>query len=132
MKLKDIPGYEGLYAITRDGEVWTYRRQRVHASWRKSHITHRGYLKVALRKNNVKFQTGVHRLVALTYIPNPKNLPQVNHKDGNKLNNSVENLEWCTQSENQRHSLRIGLRHMPSGENHWRHKSKKNLIGEIA
>lgn len=69
-----------------------------------------GYLIVQLNLDGVKKPHLVHRLVATKYLPNPDNLPQVNHKDGDKLNNSVENLEWCTQSENMKHSFRMSGR----------------------
>lgn len=67
------------------------------------------YKIVQLWKNNVAKQFQVHRLVAQAFIPNPYNLPQVNHKDGNKLNNCVDNLEWCDNSYNQKHAYTNGL-----------------------
>lgn len=68
-------------------------------------IDRNGYRHCILNKHNCN----VHRIIAETFIPNPDNLPCVNHKDGNKLNNSVENLEWCTHSENTIHSFKKGL-----------------------
>lgn len=120
--LKDVPGYEGLYAITPSGRVWTRAKPRAKAGWRKTHVSWAGYERVQLSKDGKRKYMAVHRLVALTYIPNPDNLPQVNHIDGDKTNNSASNLEWCTQSHNQRHSLRLGLRIMPSGTKHWQGK----------
>ena len=69
-----------------------------------------GYLTVSLNKNGKSKTVHIHRLVAETFLTNPDKLPEVNHKDGNKLNNCVENLEWCTSKENVQHSLEIGLR----------------------
>ena len=66
-----------------------------------------GYLKLSLSEQNRKKMYFVHRLVALTFIPNPDNLPQVNHIDGNKQNNHYSNLEWCTISENTKHGFRV-------------------------
>lgn len=66
-----------------------------------------GYLTVGLKDKNMK----VHRLVANEFLPNPNNLPQINHKDGNKENNCVENLEWCNDKYNNNHALLLGLRH---------------------
>jgi hypothetical protein len=62
------------------------------------------YFYVALSSNSKVYKKSIHRLVAETFIPNPNNLPQVNHKDGNKHNNNVDNLEWCTPKENTRHA----------------------------
>lgn len=69
-----------------------------------------GYLRVDIRQDGVIKTVKVHRIVAETFIPNPQNKPTVNHIDGNKLNNSVENLEWCTNKENILHSYNSGLR----------------------
>jgi len=69
----------------------------------------KGYPIVYLRKNGKSHVLTVHRLVATAFIPNPDNKPQVNHIDGNKTNNYVDNLEWCTNSENMDHAIRMGL-----------------------
>jgi hypothetical protein len=88
------------YQITRQGQVIN-RLGRIL----KPQINKDGYLVIELNEKNCK----VHRLVAQTYIPNPLNLPVVNHKDGNKLNNNDWNLEWCTQLENSDHARRNNL-----------------------
>lgn len=94
--MKNIPGYEGLYAATEDGQIWSYKTQK----FLKLGKGGRGYLYVNLSKDgNIKTYT-VHRLIALTYISNPDNLLEVDHIDRNKSNNSVENLRWVTHSEN--------------------------------
>ena len=100
--MKDIQGYEGLYAITEDGKVWSYKSNRFLKPYKNSG----GYLRVALTKDWVKKQFTVHRLVAEAYIPNPENKPQVNHKDENKENNNVDNLEWMTAKENNNYGTR--------------------------
>lgn len=94
--MKEIKKYEGLYAITSCGKVWSYKRKK----FLKSQINRGGYEQVCLCKNNKKKIHTVHRLVAETYIPNPENKPQVNHRDEDKTNNSVSNLEWLTLKEN--------------------------------
>ena len=69
-----------------------------------------GYLNVALSENSkCDYHCRIHRLVAAAFIPNPKNKPDLNHKDGNKTNNHVSNLEWVTRSENNKHAIRTGL-----------------------
>lgn len=77
-----------------------------------------GYRHISINKKN----RNVHRIIAETFIPNPSNLPCVNHKDGNKLNNSVDNLEWCTHSENTTHAYSAGLEQRACGERHHAHK----------
>ena len=89
------------YEITRDGQVIN----KTNGHILKPQPNGKGYLRVSISK---KLQF-VHRLVAEKYIPNPDNLPQVNHKDGNKLNNCVENLEWVSNQENRKHAVNNGL-----------------------
>lgn len=96
--MKDIKGYEGLYAITEDGQVWSYRRNKYLKQQQA-----RNYLSIELHKDNNRKNYFIHRLVAETYIPNPHNLPEVNHIDENKYNNCVDNLEWISHKDNMNH-----------------------------
>jgi hypothetical protein len=79
----------------------------------KSNLKQNGYVYIMLYKNDGGKTHRVHRLVAESYLENNDNKPQVNHIDGNKSNNNVNNLEWCTQSENQKHAISIGLDCVP-------------------
>jgi len=81
----------------------------------KPAINQQGYYQVAFHINGVQYNKRVNRLVAECFIPNPENKPEVNHKDGDKRNNHVDNLEWCTKSENQLHAFRNGFKSMPRG-----------------
>lgn len=103
--LVDIPGYEGLYKANINGQIWSDIRKK----YLKQKINKYGYNCLTLYKNKKKNSVIVHRLIALTFISNPKDKPEVNHKDGNKLNNYINNLEWVTASENQKHAYKIGL-----------------------
>lgn len=110
---KDIVGYEGLYKVSNLGNVLSIPRQGTHSNkeyFLKKIKTKKGYLNVTLMKESKSLYTGIHRLVAQAFIPNKENKPQVNHIDGNKENNSVNNLEWVTNKENMLHSWKIGLR----------------------
>lgn len=103
---KDIEGYEGLYQVSNLGNVrslnWAKRGIVKNLYLKKQN---RGYLHVELAKNGVRKSATVHRLVAMAFIPNPGNLPLINHKDENPLNNRAENLEWCDCSYNSGYSL---------------------------
>ena len=105
----DIPGYEGLYQVTADGNVVSimFRNNRIKKEqYRvlKPFDNGRGYLTVNLRKNGVRKPHYVHRIVADVFISNPDGYKVVNHKDGDTHNNAVENLEWCTQKYNVNYS----------------------------
>ena len=97
---KDIEGFDG-YQISTWGNV------RHHGKSIKPYYNHKGYLKASLYKNGVNHKKRINRLVAQAFIPNPNNYPQVNHKDGNKENNSVTNLEWVTGEMNIEHANRL-------------------------
>lgn len=84
------------YYITEDGQVWSNKTYKFLTPWLNSD----GYYCVAIRENGKQYNVRVHRLVAEAFIPNPNNLPIVNHKDENKTNNKVDNLEWCTSQYN--------------------------------
>ena len=94
--MKDVKNYEGLYAVTSCGKIWSYRSKK----FLKPFADKDGYLKVGLYKDNKKKNFKIHRLVALAYIPNPDGLETVDHIDGNKEHNYINNLQWMTQKDN--------------------------------
>jgi len=96
------------YKITVDGKIYSTKRTKV-PKLLKTPRDRYGYFKITLLQNGIRYYKTVHRLVAETYLENPNNLPQVNHIDGNKLNNNVDNLEWCTNLYNMRHAHSNGL-----------------------
>lgn len=116
--MKDIKGFEGLYAVTEDGKVWSYPKRAWAGGWMKQQSVRNGYLAVQLRKDRSVFSKFVHILVAEAYIPNPDNKPQVNHRheDGDKTRNLVSNLEWVTNKENSDHSFKSGICKKPLTE----------------
>lgn len=101
---KSIPKYEGRYEVSNLGRIRTIRFGRI--SVMRPHI-HKGYCNLNVTDvNGVRKNMRVHRLVALAFIPNPENKPFINHKDCNRANNRIENLEWCNMSENVRHGYK--------------------------
>lgn len=104
LKIKDIKGFED-YTIDTNGNVFSKRKNK----YLKQVINKFGYCKVTLQKNKFKKLFSVHRLVANAFIPNLLNLPQVNHINGNKQDNKVENLEWVTPKENMVKAVETGL-----------------------
>lgn len=102
--VREIPGTDGKYAVNATGAILRFKAGKWN--YLKGEINH-GYHRVNLSFGKVAKKFRVHRLVAQAFIENPLNKPFVNHKDGNKLNNCVENLEWCTSSENEYHSYRV-------------------------
>lgn len=107
---KDIRGYEGLYKISNFGNVKSLNYNRTKSKRiMKPGMSINGYPQLLLHKNGKRRMFKIHRLVALAFIKNLLNLPQINHKDGNKKNNNVENLEWCNAYQNTHHAYQLGL-----------------------
>ena len=98
--MKDVVGYENIYGITSCGKVYSYKSKK----FLKSRPTRSGYFQVTLMKNGERKTCYVHRLLAEAYIPNPNNLPQVDHIDNDKTHNYVNNLQWITSRDNNRKS----------------------------
>ena len=137
---KDIKGYEGYYQVSNLGRVKsldrvaTYSDKKVHhlkGRVLKPMVTKHGYEIVDLRKDRKRKTSKVHRLVAIAFLDNPKNKPQVNHIDGVKLNNNLNNLEWVTNAENIRHAYKKGLINTAKGERHAQSKITKEQVLEI-
>lgn len=132
---KDIEGYEGQYQISSLGRVKSLERitrfknrdsirkepEKILAY--KKH--HKGYVKAQLRKRDILKSYFVHRLVAQAFLPNTENKETVNHKDGDKLNNTIENLEWMSNTENMQHAYRTGIR-----DNKKLHEKQKKPVAQ--
>lgn len=112
IEYRDIKGYEGKYQVSNTGIViaLNFHNQKfkkvLHQDFDK--FTD-GYKRVSLYLNGKKKRYSVHRLVAEAFIPNTLNKPCVNHKDSNRINNNVDNLEWCTKKENSEHAVKYGI-----------------------
>lgn len=128
--LKDIPGYEGRYGITQDGKIWSYVSNKYLSQTKNKYGYYRVQLYTGDGKKSVK-QFLVHRLVALTYVPNPDNLPTVDHIDRNTENNSVSNLRWAstyTQNHNQKEPCGIAAGRAISRAVEQRDKDNHNIL----
>jgi hypothetical protein len=125
--MRQIPGYPD-YEISVLGQIFNLRK----AKWSPQHTSKKGYKRAALRATDGEIKTYmVHRLVCLAYLPNPNNYPQVNHKNGIKADNRLENLEWCTGSMNQQHAYDLGLKVQYTGEDHGRAKLTWPIVRKI-
>lgn len=136
---KPIKNYEGYYKVSNLGRirsldrkvtVWFGKRKYI-GTFVNGEINRDGYNRVQLNvaEKGLRERFYVHRLVAEAFIPNLENKPFINHKDGNKLNNSIENLEWCTSQENHQHEYETGLG--ARGERQWKHKLNEEQVLNI-
>ena len=112
---KEIIGHREIYEISTLGNIRTKDRigargHHVNGHYLSLHDNSNGYLRCDMNIDGAPKSYLVHRLVANAFIPNPENKPFVNHIDGNKHNNSANNLEWCTKSENEKHAWAIDLK----------------------
>lgn len=137
---KDIIGYEGMYQVSNVGNVRSLDRLIKHYKGgfsllkgfdSKKTPDKDGYLRSCLTRNGIKKTLKNHRLVALAFIPNPENKPQVNHINGIKTDNRLENLEWATSKENVNHSYKIGLKTIIKGEKHNQSRITEKDVLEI-
>jgi len=135
---KPVNGYEKYYQVSSLGRVRSLDRIRNCPNYISSHIkgkilkpviTPAGYDRVTLSVNNNKKQKYIHRLMAIEFIPNPDNYPQINHKDGNPRNNALDNLEWCTAQQNVYHAASV-LKTV-GGENNGKSKLTENQVRRI-
>lgn len=136
----DVLGYEGLYQVSSFGRVKSLERfpvgkdfvkRRVNQLILKPTLFNNGYFAVSLRRDDKTTKFSVHRLVALSFIPNPENKPQVNHKNGIKSDNGIDNLEWATSSENINHALKNGLIRDQSGDERPWWRGEKNPVSVL-
>src|SRR5699024_1112448 len=139
---KPVSGYEGVYEVSNLGRVKSLSRHKACGhKGSKPQITEEcllsiredryGYKRVKLSKNKKSHLKYLHRILAKEIIPNPEGKPQINHKDGDKGNNSLENLEWTTQKENVIHAFATGLIKPRTGEKNSLSKLKEFQVKEI-
>lgn len=124
--MQTIKGYEGLYSADESGKIWTHRQNKFLKIW----LIGTGYEMVMLYKSKKPKKFLVHRLIAITYIPNPLDLKEVNHIDGIRRNNKLTNLEWVTSSQNKQHAMKFGLMNN-KGSHHGLSKLTETGVKEI-
>lgn len=127
---KEVKGFEGLYWVSNTGRIKTKKRQGSQGGILKNTPTNTGYemMRFQNRKEN-KFEAElIHRVVANAFIPNPENKPQVNHINSIRTDNRVENLEWCTNLENVRHSQSVGRFNHSGEENNSSKLTEKEVV----
>lgn len=137
---KDVQGYEGYYQVSNIGRVKSFSRKRImpYGGIRvypekilNPNKNRYGYITTVLTKNSISKTFTVHRLVAKAFLPNPENKHQVNHINGIKTDNHLENLEWVNQSENQFHAFNNKLQISIKGEKHYASKLTEKQVLEI-
>jgi len=136
---KPIKGYEDFYQVSNLGDIKSLFRliktgenkRSVGERLLKQNTNRYGYKMVSLSKDSVLKTVSVHRLVGIAFVDNTQNKSEINHIDGNKSNNEIHNLEWCTKSENNKHSLKLGLRVTKKGIEHYNSRFKEEDIINI-
>ena len=141
-----VVGFEEMYEINKKGEVKSIQRKIHRSSSQRSRayniVIKERILKPVLQANGYFYVTlsdkqsghhmiGIHQLLCRNYIENKENKKCVNHKDGNKLNNNLENLEWCTYSENTQHAYNTGLKTQKKGKEHYNFKLSSDIVDAI-
>jgi len=121
---KEILNCRGVYEVSTCQNVISYTKYK-HGKKLKKTISSNGYYTISIDCKNKL----LHRIIATAFIPNSENLPCVNHKDGNKLNNEVSNLEWCSYSENNQHAFDTGLK--LKGSNLYNSKINESIVLEL-
>ena len=118
LRKNDKNSRPGTTIMNNTGSIEEFRLYIVTLETYLKEVLNDGYYSIGLRKDGKRFKAKIHRLIAQAFIPNPENKPFVNHIDGNKQNNCIENLEWVTGSENVRHAWQIGLNKSQKGSKH--------------
>lgn|SRR3990167_907247 len=126
---KPVPfgDYSYLYSVNQNGDVWSVRRKK----FLRQKTNRSGYKWVRLANNTKVFSITTHRLVALTYLPLGSEKKEINHKNGIKSDNRVENLEWCSRSENMKHAHKEGIINALKGVKHGMAKLNEEQVKEI-